>query len=72
MQHLKRLLHACMQQQGWRSVRVTPEVRSAVTSLFSGDIGRLVSIDAWLSKLNLARRSGGICPRGRPASAGHD
>jgi hypothetical protein len=38
-----------MQQQGGRTLRVTPEVRSAVTSLFSGDIGRLMGIEAWLS-----------------------
>ena len=50
---LEAWLRHVMQQQGWRTVRVTPEVRSAVTSLFAGDIGRLLSIDAWLSKLNL-------------------
>ncbi|MGH8531169.1 MAG: DUF4157 domain-containing protein [Gammaproteobacteria bacterium] len=50
---LEAFLRRALQAQGGRSLRVTPEVRSAVTSLFAGDIGRLLSIDAWLSKLNL-------------------
>ena len=46
---LEAFLRRVMQQQGGRALRVTPEVRSAITSLFSGDIGRLMGIEAWLS-----------------------
>ena len=46
---LEAWLRRVMQQQGWRSVRVTAEVRSAVISLFSGDIGRQIGIEAWLN-----------------------
>lgn len=46
---LEAWLRRVMQQQGWRTVRVTPEVRSAVTSLFAGDIGRQLGIEAWLN-----------------------
>jgi Domain of unknown function (DUF4157) len=35
--------------QGGRALRVTPEVRSAVTSLFIGDVGRLIGVEAWLN-----------------------
>jgi hypothetical protein len=46
---LEAWLRRVMQQQGGRSVRVTAEVRSAVTGLFSGDIGRQIGIEAWLN-----------------------
>jgi hypothetical protein len=46
---LEAFLRRAMQTQGGRTLRVTPEIRSAVTSLFIGDIGRLMGIEAWLS-----------------------
>jgi Domain of unknown function (DUF4157) len=46
---LEAFLRRVMQQQGGRALRVTPEVRSAVTSLFIGDVGRLVTIESWLN-----------------------
>jgi hypothetical protein len=46
---LEAFLRRVMQHQGGRALRVTPEVRSAVTSLFIGEIGRLMGIEAWLN-----------------------
>lgn len=45
---LESWLRRVVRQQGGSKLRVTQEVKTAVTSLFYGDIGRLIRVDAWL------------------------
>lgn len=45
---LEAYLRRALQAQGGRSLRVTDEVRTAVRTLFMGDAGGMLKIDAWL------------------------